>query len=52
MELVLTDDYSAFEQLLSEQSPESFLIYLEEALENGDLTIDEVAQLTHDWNSK
>jgi hypothetical protein len=52
VELVLTDDYSAFEYLLSEQSPENFLICLEDALESGELTIDEVAQLIHDYNHR
>ena len=34
------------------QSPEDFLIYLEEALESGEFTIDEVAQLIHDYNHR
>ena len=34
------------------QSPEDFLIYLEEALESGELTIDEVVQLIHDFNHR
>lgn len=34
------------------QSPEEFLSYLEEALESGELTIDEVAQLIHDYNGR
>ena len=33
-------------------SPEDFLIYLEEALESGELTIDEVAQLVHDFTRR
>lgn len=52
MDLILTDDYSIFEALLSEQSPEDFLICLEDALESSDLTIDEVAQLIHDYNHR
>lgn len=31
-------------------SPEELLSYLEEALESGELTIDEVAQLVQDFN--
>lgn len=34
------------------QSPEDFIIYLEEALESGKLTIDEVVQLIHDFNHR
>lgn len=50
MELILTND---FDYLLgSEQSPEDFLICLEEALESGELSIDEVAQLIHDYNHR
>jgi len=54
MEFVLIGEHDVLTALSSERahSPEDFLIYLEEGLESGDLTIDEVAQLLHDWNSK
>lgn len=52
MELVLTGEYDLLDFLSNEhtQSPEDFLIYLEDALESGELTIDEVAQIIHDFN--
>lgn len=34
------------------QSPEEFLIYLEEALESGELTIDEVSEIIADYNRR
>jgi hypothetical protein len=57
MELVLIGEYEALAFLSNErservQSPEEFLIYLEDALESGELTIDEVAQLIHDYNKR
>lgn len=54
MELVLIGENDMLESLNNEltQSPEDFLIYLEEALESGELTIDEVAQIIHDFNRK
>ncbi|HEY8343506.1 MAG TPA: hypothetical protein VIK75_11035 [Calditerricola sp.] len=33
-------------------SPEEFLIWLEEALETGELTLSEVQQLLADYNSR
>lgn len=52
MNLVLIDDENVLSFLSSEhhQSPEDFLIGLEEALETGELTIDEVSQLIEDRN--
>ena len=52
MELVLIGEQNLLDVLNSElsQSPENFLIYLEDALESGELTIDEVIQLIHDHN--
>lgn len=54
MDLVLTDTNDLLDFLSNEltQSPEDFLIYLEEALESGELTIDEVVQLVHDFNHR
>lgn len=54
MELVLISEHDLLAHLSNEltQSPEDFLIYLEEALESGELTIDEVAQLIHDYNHR
>ena len=54
MELVLIGEHDLLAFLSSEhtQSPEDFLTYLEEALESGELTIDEVAQLIHDFNHR
>lgn len=54
MELVLTGRHNLLARLSDErtQSPEDFITYLEEALESGELTIDEVAQLINDHNSK
>lgn len=54
MEFVLIDKHDVLDFLSDEraQSPEEFLIYLEEALESGELTIDEVAQLIHDFNHR
>lgn len=54
MELVLIGEHDLFAFLSNEhtQSPEDFLIYLEEALESGELTIDEVAQIIHDFNHR
>jgi len=48
MELIFVEEYDF---LIDEraQSPEDFLSCLEEALEAGELTIDEVAQLIHDF---
>ena len=52
MELILIGEHDLLASLSNEhmQSPEDFLIYLEEGLESGDLTINEVAQLMHDFN--
>lgn len=33
-------------------SPEEFIIYLEEALESGELTLDEVTILIRDYNRR
>lgn len=54
MELILTSDHDLLDSLSNElmQSTEDFLIYLEDALESGELTIDEVAQLIHDYNQR
>lgn len=54
MELVLIGEHDLLASLSNEltQSHEDFLIYLEEALESGELTIDEVAQLIHDYNNR
>lgn len=52
MEFVLIGEHDVLASLSNEltQSPEDLLIYLEEALESGELTIDEVAQIIHDFN--
>lgn len=54
MELVLIGEHDLLTALSGEhtQSPEDFITYLEEALESGELTIDEVAQLIHDHNRR
>ena len=54
MEHVLIGEHDLLASLSNEltQSPEEFLIYLEEALESGELTIDEVAQLVHDFTGR
>lgn len=54
MEHVLIGTHDLLARLSDErtQSPEDFITYLEEALETGELTIDEVAQLINDHNSK
>lgn len=54
MEHVLIGNYTLLARLSSDciQSPEDFITYLEEALESGELTIDEVAQLIHDHNHR
>lgn len=52
MEFVLIGEHDLLAALSSEltQSPEDFLIYLEDALESGELTLDEVIILIHDYN--
>lgn len=54
MELVLIGEHDLLARLSNEltQSTEDFLIYLEDALESGELSIDEVAQLIHDYNHR
>lgn len=54
MEHILIGEHDLLARLNNEltQSPEDFLIYLEEALESGELTIDEVAQLVHDFTGR
>lgn len=54
MEFVLIGDHDLLASLSNEltQSPEDFLIYLEDALESGELTIDEVAQIIYDSNHR
>ena len=54
MDLILIGEHDVLASLNNEltQSPEDFLIYLEEALESGELTIDEVVQLVHDYNHR
>ena len=50
MEFILIGEHDVLAYLSNglTQSPEDFLIYLEDALESGELTIDEVAQIIHD----
>lgn len=54
MEFILIGEHDLLDFLSNEhtQSPEDFLIYLEEALESGELTIDEVAQIIYDHNHR
>ena len=55
MDIILIDKHDVLDFLSNElttQSPEEFLSYLEEALESGELDIDEVAQLIHDYNRR
>ena len=54
MELVLIGEHDLLISLSKKltRSHEDFLIYLEEALESGELTIDEVAQFIHDFNHR
>ena len=54
MEFVLIGDHDLLASLSTEltQSPEDFLIYLEDALESGELNIDEVAQIIYDSNHR
>lgn len=54
MEFVLIGEHDLLAALSSEltQSPEDFLIYLEDALESGELTLDEVIILIHDFNER
>lgn len=54
MDHVLIGEPDVLAALSSEltQSPEDFLMYLEEALENGDLSIDEVITILHDYNRR
>ena len=54
MELVLIGEHDVLASLSNEltQSPEDFLTYLEDALESGELTTDEVAQLIYDFNHR
>ena len=54
MDLVLIGEHDLLDHLNDRrmESPEDFIIYLEEALESGELTIDEVVQLIHNFNRK
>ena len=54
MDLILIGEHDVLASLSNEltQSPEDFLIYLEEALESGELTLDEVIILIHDYNHR
>lgn len=54
MEFILIGEHDLLASLSNEltQSPEDFLIYLEDALESGELTIDEVAQIIYDSNHR
>lgn len=57
MNHVLISNESLLELLASNgssdaMSPEEFLSYLEEALESGELTINEAAQLVEDYNRR
>lgn len=52
MYLILIGEHDLLASLSNEltQSPEDFLIYLEDALESGELTLDEVITLIRDFN--
>lgn len=54
MDLILIGEHDVLASLSNEltQSPEDFLIYLEDALESGELTLDEVTILIHDYNHR
>ena len=54
MEFVLIGEHDVLDFLSNEstQSPEDFLIYLEDALESGELTLDEVIILIHDYTHR
>lgn len=54
MDLILIGEHDVLTSLSNEltQSPEDFLIYLEDALESGELTLDEVIILIHDYNHR
>lgn len=54
MELALTGNHDLLARLSDgrTQSPEDFLIYLEESLESGELTLDEVIILIHDYKHR
>lgn len=54
MDLILIGEHDVLASLSNEltQSPEDFLIYLEDALESGELTLDEVIVLIHDYNHR
>lgn len=54
MDLILIGEHDVLDSLSNEltQSPEDFLIYLEDALESGELTLDEVVILIHDFNHR
>lgn len=48
--LIAENDVLAALVIDTQQSPEQFLCELEDALERGDLTIEEVTQLINDFN--
>lgn len=54
MDLILIGEHDVLASLSNEltQSPEDFLIYLEDALESGELTLDEVIILINDYNHR
>lgn len=54
MDLILIGEHDVLASLSNEltQSPEDFFIYLEDALESGELTLDEVIILIHDYNHR
>lgn len=54
MEHVLIGDDEILELLNTEStdSPEDFLIMLEDALESGDMSIDEIATMLDDYNKR
>lgn len=54
MDLILIGEHDVLASLSNEltQSPEDFLIYLEDALESGELTLNEVIILIHDYNHR
>lgn len=53
MDLIFIGDDDLLADLCTDltQSPEDFLIFLENALESGELTLGEVAILISDYNS-
>lgn len=57
MEFVLVANFQLILELHEaasdlENSPEAFLLQLEEQLESGEITLDEAAQLIRDYNKR